>query len=333
MRVCLGGTFDILHDGHEALLRRAFELGDEEVLIGITSDRMARRTRRRVNALAVRRRNLAAFLRRHGWRRGRVSVIDDIAGPAAYEEDLGAIVVSEERVEAAHAINRERMRRGNKAMQVVVVPMVLAEDGLPVAARRIRAGVIDRRGRRVKPLLVLVGSANRVKVDAARAAFLAVFPGARVRGVAVDPEVSAQPLELETVVGATGRAWKALRSNPNADFGVGIEAGLFWNEAQRDYFDVPYCAVVDRRGVVTLGHGPGFRYPPAVTSAVKEGQTVGEAMEALAGVPGIGRKQGAIGWLTAGATDRRRITETAVLMALVPRIRRQAYSGGAAREP
>ncbi|MEK6851792.1 MAG: inosine/xanthosine triphosphatase, partial [Candidatus Thermoplasmatota archaeon] len=298
MKVCLGGTFDILHAGHEALLRRAFALGDEEVVIGITSDRMARRTRKRVNPLAVRRRNLRALLRRRRWRHARLSVLDEVAGPAAFKEDLDAIVVSAERVEAAHAINRERRRRGRKAMDVVVVPMVLAEDSLPIASRRIRAGDIDRKGRRRRPLLVLVGTTNRVKLEASRRAFASVFSGVRVEGVAVAPEVSAQPYEGETIAGAVARARGAMKATGTADYGVGIEAGLFWSEAARDYLDVQYCAIVDRRGVVTVGHGPGFRYPPAVIEAVKGRRTVGDAMEAVTGVRGIGRTQGAIGWLS-----------------------------------
>jgi len=325
MRVCCGGTFDILHAGHEALLRKAFALGNEEVVIGITSDAMAKRTRKIVAPLAARKRNLQALLRRRGWRRSRLSVLEEVAGPAAYEEALDAIVVSAERVEAAHEINRERKRRGHRPMDVVIVPMVLAEDSLPIAARRIRAGDIDRTGRMRRPMIVLVGTTNKVKVEAARRAFAAVFPRARVEGVRVASEVSAQPFEAETTAGAVARARKALRAIRGADYGVGIEAGLFWTEAQRDYMDVQYCAVVDRRDVVTLGHGPGFRYPPSVVAAVKEGKTVGKAMEALARVKDIGQAQGAIGWLSQGAMDRTRLTEAAVLMALIPRIRRDLY--------
>src|SRR3990170_166994 len=193
MRVCLGGTFDVLHAGHEALLEKAFELGDEEVIIGITSDRMARRTRKRVNPLAARRRNLLALLRRRGWRRYRMSVLEGIAGPAAYEENLDAIVVSAERVSGAHEINEERVRRGRKRMQVFVLPMVLAEDCLPLAARRIRAGEIDRRGQMRRPLRVRVGTNNPVKVAATKAAFERVFPRVTVRGVDVGSPAGAQP--------------------------------------------------------------------------------------------------------------------------------------------
>jgi len=322
MRVCTGGTFDILHAGHEALLAKAFELGDTEVLIGITSDRMARKTRRRVNPLAVRRRNLLAFLRRRKWRRYRLSVLEDVAGPAAYEEDIGAIVVSAERLQAADEINRERERRGRGPMQVVVVPMLLADDCLPIAARRIRAGEITRQGKMRRPLAVTVGSTNLVKVEATRAAFAKVFGRVRVRAVPPAHAVRAQPFGPETAAGAIARARGAIR---NADYGVGIEAGLVWDDAAKDFLDVQYCAIVDKRDLLSLGHGPGFRYPPAVLVAVKEGKTVGQAMEALAGVREIGRKQGAIGWLSRGAMDRTTLTESAVLMALVPRIRRDWY--------
>lgn len=322
MRVCLGGTFDILHAGHEALLGKAFELGDEGVIIGITSDRMASASRPDVNPLAVRKRNLEALLRRRKWRRSRISVLEDIAGPAAYEEDIDAIVVTPETAPSADRINEERQRRGHRAMDVVLVPMALAEDGARISSRRIRAGEIDRQGRMRRPLVVHVGSTNRVKVAATKRAFSSVFREVRVKGLEVPSKVSAQPFEEETIDGAIARARSALGSG---DYGVGIEAGLFWDEGAKDYLDVQYCAIVDKQGVVTIGHGPGFRYPPTVIADVKKGKTVGEAMEAFTGVKNIGRRVGAIGWLSKGAMDRTTLTEGAVLMALLPRIRRDLY--------
>ena len=40
-KVCLGGTFDKMHLGHESLLRTAFSLS-EEIIIGLTSDGRAK---------------------------------------------------------------------------------------------------------------------------------------------------------------------------------------------------------------------------------------------------------------------------------------------------
>ena len=40
MKVCIGGTFDIIHKGHELLINKAFEIAGENgtVFIGVTKD-------------------------------------------------------------------------------------------------------------------------------------------------------------------------------------------------------------------------------------------------------------------------------------------------------
>src|SRR5437667_228426 len=200
MRVVLGGTFDILHQGHEALLRAAFDGRPEQVLIGLTTDRFARESRTRVNPYAVRERNLKRFLAGRKWRPAKIEPIDDPYGPADDLPDLDVIVVSAERYPVAIALNEARAAKALRRLKIRAVPMVLAQDGLPIASRRIRAGVIEN---------------------------------------------------------------------------------------------------------------------------VKAGRTVGDAMERLTGVRGIGSKEGAIGYLTERRLDRDALTESAVMMAMVPRIRRE----------
>jgi inosine/xanthosine triphosphatase/pantetheine-phosphate adenylyltransferase len=325
MRVVLGGTFDILHVGHEALLGAAFDGGPEQVLIGLTTDRFARESRPRVNPYVVRERNLKAFLAARKWRRARIEPIDDPYGPADDRTDLEALVVSAERLPVGAALNQARIAKGLPPLHIRAVPMVLAQDGLPIASRRIRAGVIDRSGRRLKPLQVFVGSDNPVKVASVRAVLRSLSFAARIRGLRVSSEVPDQPFDHDALRGAMNRARAALGEG---DFGIGIEAGLIWSSDLSDYFDVQYCAVFDRAGRMTVGHGPGFAYPPKVVERVKAGETVAEAMARLTGIRDIGSKQGAIGFLTEGTLDRRRLTESAVLMAMVPRIRRDLYSAG-----
>lgn len=322
MRVALGGTFDILHDGHRALLDAAFEGRPDRVLIGLTTDRFARESRSRVNPYAVRLRNLRRFLRRQGWRRAVLEPIDDPFGPADDLPDLDAIVVSAERVDVAAALNEARRARGLRPLLVRVVPMVLAQDGLPVSSRRIRSGMIDRHGVRLIPVRVRVGTNNPVKVRAVRKVLQGLRIRAAVRAVPVPRAVPEQPADRLVVEGAIRRATAAIG---DGDFGVGIEAGLVRNDVADDHFDVQYCAIVDRTGRVTIGHGPGFVYPPAVIERVKAGATVGEAMSELAGVKDIGMKYGAIGYLTERRLDRDRLTEAAVLMAMVPRIRQALW--------
>jgi len=322
MRIAMGGTFDLLHDGHKALLEAAFSLRPEKVLIGVTTDRFARETRAEVNPFPVRERSLARYLRSRGWKGFLLEPIDDAFGPADELPDLDALVVSAERAQVGKDLNDARARKGLRPLEIRPVPMVLAQDGLPIQSRRIRAGTIDAHGRRLTPLVVHVGTDNPVKVRAVRRVLDDLFDRVRVRGVGVSTGVPEQPIDQQAAVGAMNRARTAIR---DADFGVGIEAGLVWDASAGDYLDVQYCAIVDRSGRVTLGHGPGFEYPSAVIERVKAGKTVSEAMADLTGVQEIGSKFGAIGYLTERRMDRDTLTEAAVLMAMVPRIRRDLY--------
>ena len=326
MRVVLGGTFDILHAGHEALLRAVFDNRPDAVIIGLTTDRFAKESRPRVNPYMVRERNLKRFLAARKWRHARIEPIDDPYGPADDLPDLDVLVVSTERQPVAAALNEARAAKGLRPLGIRTVPMVLAQDGLAIASRRIREGLIDRRGKRLKPLQVFVGTGNPVKIRAVKDVLQALSLPALVRGVGVKTEVSDQPFDQEALHGAMNRAKAAIGGG---DFGVGIEAGLVWSSVLADHFDVQYCAVVDRSGRITVGHGPGFTYPPRILEKVKAGATVGEAMTRLTGVRNIGTKQGAIGYLTEGRLDRKGLTECAVLMAMVPRIRRDLYARGA----
>lgn len=325
MRVAMGGTFDILHDGHKALLAAAFRLPRADVLIGLTTDPFARQTRERVNPYDARERNLRRYLRSKGWTRFHVEPIDSAYGPADDRPDLEAIVVSAERAGVAKGLNDTRVAKGLRPLEVHTVPMVCAQDGMPIQSRRIRAGIINPRGVRLATLLVSVGSDNPVKARAVRRVFSDLFARVRVRMVPVSSGVPEQPFDQQAPIGAMNRARAALT---DTDFGVGVEAGLVWDASVGDYLDVQYCAVVDRSGRTTLGHGPGFGYPPAVIRRVKAGATVSEAMAELTGVREIGSKHGAIGYLTERRMDRDALTEAAVLMAMVPRIRRQLYAGG-----
>ena len=149
-RVVVGGTFDYLHDGHIALLTKAFEIGDR-VLIGVCSDEMQElllKDSAGVMPLEARARILKEFLRARGWHeRAEIVTIFDPFGPAVEEAGLGAIVVSPETRKRAEEINGIRESRGLAPIQIVEIPFVLAEDGKPISSLRIRYGEIDARGK------------------------------------------------------------------------------------------------------------------------------------------------------------------------------------------
>ncbi|NOZ83085.1 MAG: pantetheine-phosphate adenylyltransferase [Euryarchaeota archaeon] len=144
-KLAVGGTFDCLHAGHRQLLHTAFAYG-ERVVIGLTSDRMA--SGKGASSYRERLAELERFLEQEGYS-GRAEIVElnDPYGTAVSDPELDGIVVTEETLERAREINRIRERRGLGKLEILVVPMVLAEDGMPVSSERIRKGMIDREGR------------------------------------------------------------------------------------------------------------------------------------------------------------------------------------------
>ena len=147
MRVALGGTFEPLHEGHKRLIDVAVKLG--EVVIGVTSDEMARRRLRPVLPYTIRAENVRRYvMRRYGFE-PKIVRIDDPFGKTL-EEDFDYIVVSPETYRTARMINEKRAEMGKRPIKIVIVDFVLAEDGKPISATRIKNGEIDRYGRLIE---------------------------------------------------------------------------------------------------------------------------------------------------------------------------------------
>lgn len=323
MRTGVGGTFNVIHKGHELLFETAFSVGDS-VEVGLTSDGFARSIKSvPVAPYFQRKTNLTKFLQRYG-KPFDIVMISDFKGTAATSETMDAIVVSPETRSMADEINGLRRKNGLKALKVFCIKDVRADDSARISSSRIVKGEIDKDGRLLRPIKVAVGSSNKVKVDAVRNIFTQAFGLVEVVSVEPTKSIPAQPQEEKTIQGAISRAQIALEQ-AGADFGVGIEAGLFYNKVLQKHLDIQYCAVVDSSGKMTVGHGPGFEYPPEVVKSVLAGGTVGDTMSKLTEIEKIGHKMGSVGYLSDGMIDRTSLTEIAVLMALIPRIRKDLY--------
>jgi inosine/xanthosine triphosphatase len=248
--------------------------------------------------------------------------LDDKLGPAV-RKDFDAIVVSEETQPRAEIINSERQKNGLKPLEIFTVKLAFAENGDVISATKVAKREMDVNGKMMREVAVCVGSENQVKIDAVGNVFSTLFRRVQVTGRKVPSGVPEQPKEKEVIEGAVARAEAAF--SKDCDFGVGIEAGLFYNEVVDQYFDVQYCAVIDRGERMTLGHGSGFYYPDEIVKLIDKGRTVGQSFEEKYGISEVGRKMGAIGFLSKDILTRTKLTEQAVLMAMIPRIRRDDY--------
>lgn len=306
----VAGTFDVLHDGHRALIRRAFEISDD-VVVGITSDRMASKGRDEYVPMEIRRRELEAFLNTLG--RYTLFELNDIYGPDEIMDDVQVLVVSEETLPNGNLLNERRVSRGLEPMELSVVPLVRSGDS-KISSSAILRGEYGRSGRR-DVMDIAVGSANRVKVAAVRTVMEKVYGDVRITAVDVPSGVPDQPFGDQTHQGSENRAKAALGDH---DMAVGIEAGVF--EMLDGLYDIQHCTVISRDGKVTYGHGSGFRYPDRIAELVRRGMTVGDAVHEVYGNTDIGKRQGAVGLLSKGLIDRKTLTEQSVTAAMIPRI-------------
>ena len=140
-KVAVGGSFDVLHRGHEALLNVAFDAG-EFVLIGLTSNEMVTKD---VAAYEKRKKALEDFLEHE--RPYEIVELNDPLGPAASDETIEAIVVSVETEPRALEINELRKKKGLGVLEIISIPLVLADDQKPISSTRIKKGKIDKEGR------------------------------------------------------------------------------------------------------------------------------------------------------------------------------------------
>lgn len=129
--ICVAGTFDGIHAGHEVLLRRTFEVG-ETVLIGLTSDDFPF-VYKKPRVYAIRKQELQHWLHTNGYH-APIIPIDDPYGPAVTDESIDALVVSEETRARGEEINRKRKR----PLVLIVVPLVKTEDGKKISSSDLR---------------------------------------------------------------------------------------------------------------------------------------------------------------------------------------------------
>ena len=134
-RSCVGGTFDILHDGHRELLRKAAEASNGEILlVGITSDELASSERERnVRPFSERTDTVGSYLKSLGCR-FEIAKLHDFSGPAGCDPGLETIVVSSDTRKNAVRINGMRTENGLAPLEIICIDLVRGNDGVVLSS-------------------------------------------------------------------------------------------------------------------------------------------------------------------------------------------------------
>ena len=166
---------------------------------------------------------------------------------------------------------------------------------------------------------IVVASKNPVKLEAAREAFLRMFPDVipNIKQTSVPSGVSDQPSsDAETYQGALNRITAARTEHPDADYWIAFESGIELKGEEMEAF--AWAVVGDRDGRLGKGRSTTFFLPPEVAQLVRDGKELGEADDIVFNRNGAKRENGIVGILTDNAVTRTRYHADAAVFALIP---------------
>lgn len=171
---------------------------------------------------------------------------------------------------------------------------------------------------------VVVASLNPAKIKAVESAFTDSFPHTQFsfEGVSVASEVPDQPMsDLETKQGALNRVKNAKLAIEDADYYVGLEAGIeghftyAWMIIEKNEDLIESQANKVKRGE---SRSACLMLPPLVLEKVRAGKELGDVMDEVFSTENIKQKGGAIGLLTHHQLTRSSVYHQALILALIP---------------
>lgn len=141
----VGGSWDFFHSGHRYMLLAAIERSDR-IDVGVSSNEMLREKLggEPENSFRERKKNVEAFLERHGVEEFRTIELNGIYGNAVEEGE--SLLVTPETEKNGRKINSKRRELGREELELYWLEKLEAEDGEIISSTRIRNREINENG-------------------------------------------------------------------------------------------------------------------------------------------------------------------------------------------
>lgn len=172
---------------------------------------------------------------------------------------------------------------------------------------------------------IVVASQNPAKIEAVREAFSKAFPNEplEIEGASVASGVKDQPTSLEEArQGAENRAKNARTVMPEADYWVGLEAGI--EDTPHGMASSAWVCVADAERL-GFGNSGQFVLPEKIARLVREGKELGDADDIVFGRTNSKQAEGAIGILSHHLYTRSDALCFATVAALLPFLNAELY--------
>ena len=118
------------------------------MIIGLTSDELAaKKGKTLLNSYKKRFENLTEIISKEFPNSSvQISQLNDDFGPAVLEENVEALVVSDETSNQGKILNQLRAKKNLPPVQIIMIPMFLAKDGQRISTTRVKNSEIDKEG-------------------------------------------------------------------------------------------------------------------------------------------------------------------------------------------
>lgn len=168
---------------------------------------------------------------------------------------------------------------------------------------------------------VLIGTKNPGKIEGAREALKNYFDDFEIIGIAVQSNVSEEPVNNEIYEGARNRVNNlikyAIENKIDAEYFLGIESGI--TNLLGKWVIINIAVIKDKDGYESWGTSPAFPVPDKYVDEIMK-TDLGKVMDNIFNQNDLRSGKGGISFLTNGVISRIDLTSEAFVMALTGHI-------------